>query len=217
MKQKRLEAICSFLTNKDHLIDIGCDHGYVCIKMAKENAPKIIAADIHEKALESAKKNIKKEGFQKKITCILSDGLEKIDTTDYDTIVIAGMGTSTMIHILDLTEKLNPIKKIILQSNNELDVLRKFMNEIDYALEKEKVVFEKGHYYTIMKWIKKKQKLSKKELCFGLFQKENLNYYKFLLEKDCQIQKNIPFLKWKKRTKINWRIKTLKSYIKKSS
>ena len=48
MKQKRLEAICSFLTTEDKIIDIGCDHAYVPIYMAKKGATHILATDIHE-------------------------------------------------------------------------------------------------------------------------------------------------------------------------
>ena len=71
MKQKRLEAICSFLTTEDKIIDIGCDHAYVPIYMAKKGATHILATDIHENALNVAKENIKKS---KKNACIFLRG-----------------------------------------------------------------------------------------------------------------------------------------------
>ena len=67
MKQKRLDAICAFLDPNDCIIDIGCDHAYVPIEMAKRGAKKILATDIHEKALEIAKKTFKESIWEKKL------------------------------------------------------------------------------------------------------------------------------------------------------
>ena len=89
MKQKRLEAICSFLSNEDKIIDIGCDHAYVPIYMAEKGAKHLLATDIHANALAVAKENISKNHFEDAIETCLSDGLDEIDTSNYDTLVIA--------------------------------------------------------------------------------------------------------------------------------
>ena len=116
MKQKRLEAICSFLTTEDKIIDIGCDHAYVPIYMAKKGATHILATDIHENALNVAKENIQKNYLENTIETLLSDGLDKVDTKNYDTLVLAGMGASTILSILDNKEKLeNVVSECVIQ------------------------------------------------------------------------------------------------------
>lgn len=213
MRTKRLEAICSFLTKEDKLIDIGCDHAYVCLEMAKRKAPKILATDIHPGALEIAQKNIATANMSDKITCQLSDGLKEIASEFYDTLVIAGMGASTIKHILSNQEKLKTIEKIIIQSNNELDQVRKFMNDLGYFLKEEKVVYEKKHYYVIMNYQKGTKKQSKKEIAFGLYQKENQDYYKYLKNKYQEIIQTIPFRHGWKRLKLKRKIRILSKYL----
>ena len=151
MKQKRLEAICSFLAIEDRFIDIGCDHAYVPIYMAKKGATHILATDIHENALNVAKENIKKNHLENTIETLLSDGLDNVDTKNYDTLVLAGMGANTILSILDNKEKIEPIRKIIIQANNDLEKLRQTMMSQKYLLKEEKILEEKGHYYVILK------------------------------------------------------------------
>ena len=106
MQSKIIKAILSLLDACDNIIDIGCDHAYVAILMAHKGSKKILATDIHKGALEIAKANIKKEGLENIIQTKLTDGLVSIDTKEYNTLVIAGMGTTTIISILSLKEKL---------------------------------------------------------------------------------------------------------------
>lgn len=214
MQYNRLDAICSLLNASDKLIDIGCDHAYVSIDLAKKGAKKILATDIHEKALNVAKKNIEANGLQNIITCQLSDGLENIDTTNFNTIVIAGMGTSTIKHILSNQEKRKPIIKIIVQSNNDLPELRSFMNQAGFAIQKEIVVLEKKHFYTIILYKKAKQKLKKRELEFGFFQENLQEYYDYLLKKYETILKEVPKKKIKKRYQLKKKIKWLNKWKK---
>lgn len=192
MKSKRLSAILSFLSIQDSIIDIGCDHAYIPIEMARLGATKILAVDIHQKALEIAKKNIKKEGWENRIETCLSDGLKNVDPSSYDTLILAGMGTTTIKHILNDSKKLINIQKIIVQSNNDLKELRTFFQSMEYRLEEEKIVLEKNHYYFILKYVPGHQELTEIELEFGLASKEKKEYYKFLKEKYIKLCKKVP-------------------------
>ena len=179
---KRLTAITHFLTMQDAFVDIGTDHAYVPILMAKRGSTKILATDIHENALDIAKKNIVDAGCESVIQTKLSDGLDHISLDGYDTLVIAGMGYFTIKHILENKEKLENIKKIILQSNNHLKDLRIFMNRLSYALVDEVVLWDAGHYYTIMKYEQGTQTLTEVEYAYGLYREENKAYYQFLAQ-----------------------------------
>jgi tRNA (adenine22-N1)-methyltransferase len=210
----KLKAIAFFIEKDDRVVDIGCDHAYLDIYLSKNNLCKnVIASDINPNALNLAISNIKKNGLNKKIKCILSDGLNDINVKNTDTIVIAGMGTKTIKHILSNKEKLRNINKIIISSNNDHYELRKYMQKNNYKLIEEKIIFEKKHYYIISKYIKGKQKLSNKELMFGIYKKENEKYYKYLFLENKKILQKIPITKIKARHKIKKENKILKKRI----
>ena len=188
MKSKRLLAIASFIEKNDSVLDLGCDHGYLAIYLKKNNLCKnVIASDISSNALDIAKNNIKK--YQVDIKTYLSDGLNNIKDF-YDTIVIAGMGTHSIIKILN-DKELPP--KIILASNNDYPLLRKFMNSSGYYLEKELVVLEKDKYYIVMLYIIKEKKLKKTEILFG--KNNNIEYYQYLYDKNLSILKRTSLAK----------------------
>ena len=118
MLSKRLNAVASFVPKGAQAIDIGCDHGYLGIYLTKEGLVKsIILTDIKESALNQAKKNILKAKLD--IKTILTNGLENVNTNDLDTIIISGMGTKTIIDILN-TGCLDRIENLVLSSNNNL-------------------------------------------------------------------------------------------------
>ena len=208
MKKKRLQTILSFLSFEDKLIDIGTDHAYIPVEAAKMGLTKILATDIHEHALESAQENISKSHYPF-IETKLCDGLEGIDTKDYNTLVLAGMGTSTIEHILK-KEKLETIQKIIVQSNHDLEDLRRFMNELGYTLKEEVAVEEGGHFYLCMCYIKGTEVLTKEEFLFEKKQKKNIFYYQYLIEKYESMMESVPE---EKQKLLQYYIETLKGLL----
>ena len=197
MKSLRLNAIASFISPTDKVIDIGCDHAYLPIFLKqKKIGEKIIASDIHQKALEAAKKNILKNNLGNEIPLYLSDGLKNISDKDIDTIILAGMGAHTIIDILSDIQDF-PIQKIIIQSNNDLGVLRKKMRQFHFYLQKEKIVYERKHYYVIGVYTKKVKHLSLREKCFGIYDASNKDYYISLYNELTAINKKLSFKKRK--------------------
>lgn len=214
MNNLKIKAIAFFIGKNDTVVDVGCDHAYLAIYLAKNNlCKKIIASDINENALNNAKTNIAKNKLSKKIKCVLSDGLNEVDVKNINTVAIAGMGFKTIKHILSNKEKFANIDKLIISSNNDWLLLRKYMQKQGYKLDKEKIIYEKGHFYVICKYVKGKQRLSKKELLFGLYSKANIDYYKYLLKENKKILKKIPFTKLRARRKLKKQNKILKKYI----
>ena len=104
----RLNAIAQFVDKKDSVVDVGCDHGYLSIYLKEViKVKKIIASDINQNALNSAINNIKKSNLD--IETVLSDGIKDVNLKGINTLVISGMGTSTILHILSDKDKLNSI------------------------------------------------------------------------------------------------------------
>ena len=215
MKSLKLKAIAFFIEKDDRVVDIGCDHAYLGIYLEKNNLCKyVLSSDINKKALQNAVNNIKRVGLSKKLKTALSDGLNDIEINNINTVVIAGMGTKTIKHILKNKEKFEHIEKIILSSNNEQYELRKFMMKNNYILADEKIILENKHYYVISKYIKGKQKLNKKQLMFGLTKEGKQKYYKYLISENKRILKKVPIRKLKRRHSLKKENKILKKLLK---
>ena len=188
MNSDRIKALADDISKKDTVLDVGCDHGYLSIylktnKLCKE----VYASDIKESALNVARKNFKKYNLD--IKTYVSDGFENVPVS-FDTAVIAGMGTNTILKIIE-SEK-TP-RKLVLGSQNDLYHLRKELNKKGYKLVDEQAVYEKGHYYIILLYIIGKQKLNRRELKFGI--SKNDNYYGYLIEKNNKLLNKVPFKK----------------------
>lgn len=205
---KRLTKITEYIDKNDSVIDVGCDHGYLTIYLYKNKLCKnVFGSDISKNALEYAINNSKKENLD--INFYVSDGLKNIKEY-YDTIVISGMGTHTIINILSNKELPN---KIILSSNNDYYILRKFMYSLGYSITKEDIIKENNKYYDIMCFIKNKTHIKKKDLFLGFH--NNIDYYNYLINKNILIMKKVPLKKKLKLIKENRIMKKQISLIEK--
>jgi tRNA (adenine22-N1)-methyltransferase len=213
MSSLRLKTIASFVEDSDYVADIGCDHAYLAIYLYKNKlAKKVIATDINSNALSNAKNNIISHHLQDEIPTYLSDGLKDIDNLEIDTLIISGMGASTILHIVDTAKHLR-IKKLIVQSNNNLYSLRTNLKKKGFYLEKEKVIYEKGHYYVIGVYTKIPKKLTIREKLFGKYDALYVDYYTSLYNELLQINKKISFKKVLKKSKILLKLLLLKKYL----
>ena len=205
---KRLLAIANLIDDNSKVADIGCDHGLVSIYLAmnKQNIS-IIASDINQNALDNAIKNINKYHLEDKIKVCLSNGLDNIND-EIDTIIISGMGGHTIVDILtNNQEKLNTVNNIIIQSNNDIEYVRRKIVKLGYYISKEKLILDKNIYYTVILFTKGKKKYTNKEYYFGpillkenskiFIEKKNKEYTKLV-----NIKNNIPKRKLLIRLKI---------------
>ena len=213
----RLKTVASFVlkSNCKTIIDVGCDHALLDIYLLQNNNKlKVIASDINKGPLDKAKENIIKYSFLDKIELRLTDGISSIDN-NVDTVVISGMGKETIVEILsrDLS-KISNIDNLIISSNNKFPKLREEICMLGFALEDEKIVYEDGKFYIIMKFIKGKSNYSSKELYFGpcLLKNKGQDFYKYfnyLLEEKRNILNKLPKEYKDKIKKIEMEIKML--------
>ena len=147
----RLLACAGFIRPGDRVADIGCDHGYLAIHALTTGlASSVIAADIGEGPLQSALHNAVKYGVRDKIEFYLSDGVRNIPR-DFDTLVCAGMGGDTMIHILQSAPWLRKRQyRMILQCQSKTPMLRSYLSEIGWRITEEAVLRDGRFLYTVM-------------------------------------------------------------------
>ena len=186
---KRLQAVATLVDINSRVIDVGCDHAYLDIYLTLNNENKCIATDINKNALEMAKKNIKKYNLENKIETKLTNGLRDVKVKKSDNIVISGMGTFTILDILE-TNKLSDI--LIISSNNNIDILRKEVIDLGYHIDSEIFLIDKGKPYIIIKFIKGTKKYTKLDIFLGPILRNNLEYRKYIINKYKNILNNIP-------------------------
>ena len=147
----RLLACCNFVAKGDRVADIGCDHGYLGIHLlTKGIASHMIESDVAPGPLESARRNAKKYGVESAMTFCLSDGAKDIPR-DFDTLVCAGMGGDTMVHILTDAPWLRAEKyRLILQCQSKTPMLRRYLSENGWRITEEAVLKEGKFLYTVM-------------------------------------------------------------------
>lgn len=148
----RLKKIAGYVEKNSNIIDIGTDHAYVPIYLISNNIiSNAIAADISQGSCNKANENILQYNLQNKIKVIKSDGLKNIDTTNFDTIIIAGMGGNLISNILeDQKFKLKNIKNLILQPQSDIYKVRQKLHELDYKIIDEDFFDDMNKYYNII-------------------------------------------------------------------
>ena len=144
----RLKMIADLVPACTSLCDIGTDHAYVAIYLAKKGiAKKVIAADIKKGPLYQAKKNITLFDAEDVVETRLSDGFSAIKDKEAECAIIAGMGGETIANILE-NEK--GCTYFVLQMQTAHRHLREYLCKNGYVIEKEAICQEGRKMYTAL-------------------------------------------------------------------
>ena len=149
----RLQAIAELIPPGSVIADIGTDHAYLPVYLLQEQiCRRAVATDVKEAPLERARETVAAFNCHQKIDLRQGSGLQAIEFEDQvDTVVIAGLGGRTIAKILaEGRDKLNWLKRIIMQPINEAGYLRLFLAENGLAIIQERLVMENRHLYEII-------------------------------------------------------------------
>jgi len=192
----RLETVTKYIPQDYKLADIGSDHAYLpCYVIQNGIVPWAVAGEVVEGPFQSARRQVEEEGLTDKISVRKGDGLEVIKKGEVDCITIAGMGGALIASILEKgKDKLEHVKRLILQPNISAISIRTWLLENGWGLIGEEIIEEDGKIYEILVAEKGKEKQAyhddlEKGLLFG----------PFLLR-----EHNPTFLKKWEGEKINW-------------
>ena len=149
----RLKTAASLSREGAVLADVGTDHGYVPIYLLEQKKIKsAIAMDINKGPLERAREHIHLYGMDAYIQTRLSDGVAALEKGEADSILVAGMGGGLVMHILEEGKDIcQAAGELILQPQSELCSVREYLAENGYVTEAERMVFEDGKYYPMMR------------------------------------------------------------------
>ena len=207
----RIESVLNFVESGERVADIGADHGYLSIELAKKSlATKIIATEKNIGPFEALRKNILDSGFGNLIEARLGDGLQVLAAGEVDTICIAGMGGALIKKILDNSPKIvQCAQKIIIQPMNGAKKIREWCAENNFIIEDEDLAESAGIIYEIICAIRfgEPKKIFKRE-------KSPLNK-KFSLQRLEKLQKVLREMKKSETARSSEKFSTLRAEIDK--
>ncbi len=151
MLTKRLHACAQLVSGRGIACDVGTDHAYLAAYLLQSGiCENVIASDVAEGPLLAAKRTLRQAGLHDHAKVILSDGLKQVPSDGVTDVVIAGMGGETIVHILeDCPWQLTDVH-LILQPMTKAPVLRAWLAEHGFHINREKIVCEGKFYYTVL-------------------------------------------------------------------
>lgn len=143
---KRLEIISS-LVDGGVVADVGCDHGKLTYRLLnKGRCQSAIVSDISASSLSKAENLLK--GFSN-VEAICCDGLSGYKHKHVDECVISGMGGEEIISIIS-NSPIDIHTYILSPQKNEIKV-KEFMLSRGYGLTYDRIIYDKGKFYHILK------------------------------------------------------------------
>ena len=173
MLDGRLKMCFDMVSGEGTACDVGTDHAYLATELIKSGkCKKVIASDVKSGPLLSAKATVEKYDVADSVELVRSDGLDEISLDGVSDIVIAGMGSETIISILEKKEELKKSEiRLILQPMKKPEILRKWLYDNNFAITCEKLAQDGDKFYVAMlaEWSGEYQRLTETEAIAGLF------------------------------------------------
>lgn len=147
---KRLNAVASFVEKGSTIADVGTDHGYIPVFLCKTGVIKgAVACDVNKGPLSSCEALVLQEGLSDLIKLRLSNGLDKIDSSEFDTLIIAGMGGELISDILSRCDYVKD-KHLILNPMTHCEIVRKYLYDNGFEILNDIIVEDSKHYYSVL-------------------------------------------------------------------
>lgn len=197
---RRLKAIISKVIEGTTVVDIGTDHAYLPIYLVTQKiCPRVIGIELNPGPLNSAKRQVESAGLTPQIIIREGNGLKAIQPGEVHTVVIAGIGGSTICEILESGhDVLATSERLILQPMGAVVQVRRWLLEHSWQIIDEDLIKEDGFFYIILTAEPNENKgykineYSSLELMVGpgLIQKKHpllLEYLKYLIKREEKI------------------------------
>lgn len=150
---ERLTTVVSMVTPCHTVADIGTDHGYVpAYLILSGQCRRAIASDIAEGPCQAAAETRNRYNLHNELDIRTAPGLQGLRTGEAETVVIAGMGGTTIISILEESPEIAAsVKTFVLQPMNAASLLRRWLTQHGYRIAEEALCKENNHIYIIIK------------------------------------------------------------------
>lgn len=188
----RLQTVASLVRKGSFVADVGTDHAYLPIWLAENNMISgAVATDIAIGPLDRALRNIKSSNLPCEISTALTPGLLGIDKYAPDDICICGMGSETIIQILEASEYVNNSNvRLILQPMTKAEFLREWLLENGFFIADEKLCYDRDKLYQIIvaQYHGEKSSISEYAALVGTDAMKSSEHYKLHLQNILKMQ-----------------------------
>lgn len=167
---KRLSAAAELCRNGSFIADVGTDHAYLPIYLAKRGRIRGgVVSDINQGPIDRAKQHIAEAGLSGILSPILCDGLSKIEEYSPEDIFILGMGGELIARIIESAPFVkNKGIHLILQPMTHPELLRKSLLNSGFSIKKECLVKEEKIYQLMLvEYLGEVAEYTQTELMFG--------------------------------------------------
>lgn len=133
------------------VIDVGTDHARLPVWLALTGrARHVWGVDVREGPLQNARRLVEETGTRAVVELRLADGLAGLGPADGDTVVAAGLGGETILSVLSGAPWLRGGATLILAPQSKQDLLRRWLRENGFRVQKERLVRDAGKLYPIL-------------------------------------------------------------------
>ena len=143
----RLMTAAALCRSGGVICDVGTDHALLACYLAKNGAKEVIASDINDGPLESARRTVEQEGCDN-VRVFKSDGLQQIDYAD--DVIICGMGGELIADIIAGCRFLTKDTRFILQPMTKAEVLRRRLYADGFEILEERTAYDGKRAYVVM-------------------------------------------------------------------
>lgn len=148
----RLLALAQMVPPGTRVADIGTDHAFLpCYLLLKKISPFVIGVDVHRGPYTKACATVCAYNLKDSIELRLGNGLAVISPAEVDTVIIAGMGGTTIRDILAKSpEVTTTLKKLILQPMTGAEAVRSWLYQQGWRITEEELIYEDNQYYQVI-------------------------------------------------------------------
>lgn len=149
---KRLTAVADYVLPDEPMADIGTDHALLPVHLVQRGiVPKAVAGDLRRGPVQAAERQVREAGLTDRIDVRMGDGLSVLAPGEAATVVIAGMGGSTITDILNQgLSVLEGVRRLVLQPNVGERLVREWLISRGWKLTGETLLEEDGHWYEVL-------------------------------------------------------------------
>jgi len=149
---KRLAAVSGYVPIGSVVADIGTDHALLPISLIESGiCERVIATDVNAGPLKAAEQAVAARSLTGVIDLRLGDGLLPLAVGEADVIVLAGMGSKTIIDIFTASpEILEKTQRLVLQPMVDSEALRLWLADNNWRIAGEKLVREDSRLYQVI-------------------------------------------------------------------
>lgn len=165
---KRLNALASFVPSHCEVVaDIGYDHGHLITRLLHDRPSlRLIGIERQTGSKEIFWRNATGPGIVDRVSLLEGDGFAPLGDHAVDCAVIAGMGESSIVTILEQARKRPPW--VVLCPPGPAALLRPALARLGYRVADEGLAFDNGRFYEVMAFARDDgPTLSALDLLFG--------------------------------------------------